>query len=87
MQVQKKDGRLEEFDRNKLKQSILAAGANENEAESITVQLESWAPSMPINNAVHSQVVRAKTIELLKITNPVAVKTYEEYRKEAGSAT
>jgi len=87
MQVQKKDGRLEEFDRNKLKQSILAAGANENEAESITVQLESWAPSMAINNAVHSQVIRAKTIELLKITNPVAAKTYEEYRKEAGSAT
>jgi len=81
MQIQKKDGRLEEFDRNKLKQSISAAGANENEAESITAQVEAWAPSMAINNAVHSQVIRAKVIELLKTANPAAAKTYEEYRK------
>ena len=82
MQIQKKDGRLEEFDRSKLKQSILAAGTNENEAESTTAQVEAWAPSMAINNAVHSQVIRAKTIELLKTTNPTAAKTYEEYKKQ-----
>jgi len=83
MQIQKKDGRLEEFDRNKLKQSILAAGANEDEAESITAQIEAWAPSMAIDNAVHSQVIRAKVIELLKTANPTATKTYEEYQKSS----
>jgi len=81
VQVQKKDGRLEEFDRNKLKQSILAAGANESEAESVTAQIEAWAPTMAVNNAVHSQVIRAKAIELLKIANSAAAKTYEEYKK------
>ena len=83
MQVQKKDGRLEEFDRSKLKQSILAAGAKESEAESTTAQVEAWAPSMAINDAVHSQVVRAKVIELLKTANPTATKTYEEYQKSS----
>ena len=83
MQIQKKDGQLEEFDRNKLKQSILASGADENEAESVTAQVETWAPSMAINNAVHSQVIRAKVIELLKTANSTATKTYEEYRKTA----
>jgi len=82
MKIQKKDGRLEEFDRNKLKQSILAAGANENEVESIITQVEAWAPSMAVNDAVHSQVIRAKVIELLKTANPTAAKTYEEYRKK-----
>jgi len=82
MKIQKKDGRLEEFDRNKLKQSILAAGANENEVESIITQVEAWAPSMVVNDAVHSQVIRAKVIELLKTANPTAAKTYEEYRKK-----
>jgi len=82
MQIQKKDGRLEEFDRNKLKGSILATGANENEVESITTQVEAWVPSMAINNAVHSQVIRAKVIELLKTANPTAAKTYEEYKKK-----
>lgn len=81
MQVQKKDGRLEDFDREKLKKSILLAGASEAEAASIAERVETWAPTMAFNNNIHSQVIRAKTIELLRQTNAVAAKAYEGYKE------
>lgn len=81
MQVQKKDGRLEEFDREKLKKSILSAGVSAAEAELIAGKVETWAPTMVFNNTIHSQVIRAKVIELLRQTNAAATKTYEEYKK------
>ncbi len=81
MRVQKKDGQEEEFNREKLKKSLLAAGATESEAESVALKIEEWAPTVAFNDVVHTQVIRAKVIELLGQINSSAAEAYESYSK------
>jgi len=83
LQVQKKDGRLEPFDRNRIKNGLIKSGASEAEAESITSQVENWAPTMAMNNTVKTADIRTKVLELLKAVNPTAGAAFEAYRKPA----
>ncbi|MFZ5365950.1 MAG: ATP cone domain-containing protein [Patescibacteria group bacterium] len=81
LQVQKKDGSLEPFDRNKISAGLLKSGASAAEAESITVQVESWAQGAAQNGIIHSLEIRNKVLELLRGVNPTAAAAFESYQK------
>ncbi len=81
LQVQKKDGSLEPFDRNKIKNGLLESGASAQEAETIASQVEVWAQTAAVNNVVKTADIRTKVLELLQSANPTVAASFEAYQK------
>ena len=84
LQIQKKDGRLEAFDRNKVLAGIVKSGALTEEAESITVQIETWAQDAAQNGVIGVLEIRGKVLEILRSVNPEAAARFESYQKPQG---
>lgn len=82
IEVKKKDGRLEDFDRNKLSDSVVKSGVPSAEAEKIAVQVESWAQDEAIDGVVSSNDIRIKVLDLLRSVNTEAATSFEAYNKE-----
>lgn len=76
----KKDGMLEDFDRNKIVNGVVKAGAAAEEAEKVASAIEAWLPAAAAN-MVKSQDVRTKVLEVLGTVNPVAAAGFEAYQK------
>lgn len=81
IKVEKKDGRMEDFDHNKVSSGIVKSGASPTEAETITNQIETWAQSVAVNGVVKSSAIRTKVLELLRSVNPEAAASFEAYKK------
>jgi len=77
----KKDGSLEDFDRNKVSSGAVKSGASSAEAESIAAQVETWAQSAAVDGVVKSSDIRAKVLELLRAVNPEAADNFAAYKK------
>lgn len=81
LKVRKRDGRLQDFDRTKIANSIAKAGGLPGQAEEIAVQIENWVAGAATAGVIDSSAIRARAIELLQRTNPQAAETFEQYRK------
>ncbi len=79
--VRKKDGGLQDFDRNKVFGSLMRAGGSQEEAEKVTREVEAWLPNVAVEGVVDSQAIRAKVIEILRPLNPTVAGDYEAYKK------
>lgn len=79
--VQKKDGSLEDFDRNKILNGIVKSGAMPEQAESVTKQVESWVQNVVVDGVVKSSDIRTKVLEVLKTVNPQVATSFETYQK------
>lgn len=81
VKVQKKDGRLEDFNRDKVNRGVVKSGASSEEAENIAAQIETWAQGAAVNGVVKSSDIRIKVLELLRPVNSAAATTFEAYKK------
>jgi len=81
--VQKKDGTLEDFDRAKIVNGAVKAGATEEEAEKIASEIEAWLPTVAEDEVIKSVDIRTKGLEVLKSLNPDAAAKFESYQKPA----
>jgi 2-phosphoglycerate kinase len=81
LKVRKRNGHLQDFDHQKIANSIAKAGGLPEQAEDIAVQVENWAQGTAVDRMVPSSEIRNKVLELLRISNPEAAKSYEQYRK------
>jgi len=81
LRVQKKDGRVEGFDIDKIKKGIMASGATEVQVQNVAAEIESWASTHSINGIVRTPDVRAKLIEILGGVNPKAKANFESFKK------
>lgn len=81
IKVKKKDGRLEDFDRNKVSGGVIKSGASPEEAKNIAAQIETWAQSAAVDGVIKSSDIRPKVLELLRSVNPKAAATFEAYKK------
>jgi len=79
--VQKKDGSLEDFDRNKIVNGVLNAGGSAEEAEKVASEIEAWLPAGAVNGVVRSLDIRTKGLEVFRGLNPTAAATFESYKK------
>jgi len=79
--VQKKDGQLEDFDRNHVFQSVVKAGGTNEEAEKITAEVEAWLPGAVVAGVIPTQAIREKVLELLRPLNPVVAGDFEVFKK------
>ena len=81
IKVQKKDGRLDDFDRSKISGGVVKSGVTAEQAENIAVQIESWVQTATVNGVIGSVEIRNKVLELLRLVNPEAAASYEDYHK------
>jgi len=81
LKVQKRDGSVEDFDREKLKNGILMSGGTQEQAETIASQIETWATTAASNGVIKALDIRSKLLELLGPVNPAAKTAFENYRK------
>lgn len=80
--VQKKDGQLEDFDRNHVYQSVMRAGATNEEAEKVTAGVEAWLPGAVAAGVITTQAIREKMLEILRPLNSVVAGDFEVYKKQ-----
>jgi transcriptional regulator NrdR family protein len=80
--VKKRDGSLQDFDRNKVFNSLMQAGGSQEEAEKVTKDVEAWLPNVAVEGVVDSQAIRAKVIGLLGPLNPTVAGDYEAFKKQ-----
>jgi len=85
-QVQKKDGSLENFDRNKIVNGVVKAGGSAEEAEKVAAAIEAWLPTVAGAGVVTSTQIRAKVLEVLRTVNPTVATNFENYQKPAEPA-
>lgn len=79
--VQKRDGTLENFDRNKVLIGAIKSGASNAEAESLVLKVESSLQSMAINGVIKSPSIRTQILKFLRDINPKVGSSFEYYRK------
>jgi len=80
-QVQKKDGSLVDFDQNKIVTGVLKAGGTQENVQKIAADVETWLPTIAINNVVKTSDLRNKIIEELRTVNPSTAANFESYQK------
>jgi transcriptional regulator NrdR family protein len=81
LKVQKKNGTAEDFDRNKILNGVLKSGAAQDQAETVTAQVEAWAQTAATNGVINSSDIRMKVLEVLRGVNPQAAASFESYQK------
>lgn len=81
MQVEKRDGRLEEFDRAKIVRAVTAAGLSAGDAEALASEVETWATEVAEEGVISSLKIRNRVADLLQERATEAADRYQEYRK------
>ncbi|MBN1331857.1 hypothetical protein JW978_03160 [Candidatus Dojkabacteria bacterium] len=82
LMVRKTDGTTEPFDRNKIKNGVMKAGATEEQAEDLTAQVETWAQEAAVDGVIATSEIRTKGLEILGQLNPEALESYKEYEAQ-----
>jgi len=81
LQVEKKDGSLEEFDRGKIARGVQAAGLSAEDAESLAAEVETWAGIVNEGGVISVARIREKVLELLDEQDPEVAQRFREYKK------
>lgn len=81
VKVQKKDGRLEDFQRAKVVAGVMKSGADFDQAQEVGRQVEAWVGGAAVNGVITSEAIRQKVLEVLRAVNPTAAAAFEAYRK------
>lgn len=80
VKIKKRDNSLEDFDREKLRRSVLAAGLSKENANDIVNQIETWVQQG--EDVVSTAQIRSKVIDLMESKDPEATKNYKSYKKQ-----
>lgn len=81
LQVEKKNGQLQPFDKSKVAAGLIRSGASVEEAENVASQVEAWAQTNGTEGVIKSLDLRAKVLEILKTVNEVVATAFESYQK------
>ncbi len=79
--VRKKDGSLEEFSRDKVYDSLLAAGLTPVDAEDLVKQIQAWVESS--DSTISTLEIRERSIDLMENKDVAAAQRYKTYQKPA----
>lgn len=83
--VQKKDGTVQDFDRNKILGGLTKSGASLEEAEKVTAQIEGMLAGIAVDGVIQTVQLREKVLEGLRAVNPTAAAAFESYQKPASA--
>lgn len=81
--VQKKDGSLQDFDRNKVVSGVLKSGGSNEDGEKVAAAIDAWLPIAAAEGAVKSLDLHTQVLKILRTVNPTAAASFESYKKTA----
>lgn len=81
IKVQKKDGTFQDWDKNKVLNSVAQVGLSPVETDAVSSLIESWVIKNATGDVIRSEDVKAKVIELLTVINPSASQAFAAYKK------
>ena len=76
------DGSVEVFDREKIKQSLTAAGVDDKNAEDLTSEVGLWVIGEAQEDMVKSEKIWKQITEILEEFDPKIAETYKAYREK-----
>lgn len=79
IKVEKKDGRIVEFDGSKIASALGRVGLEQVEAEKVASQVEAWAETAAVDGIIKASAIGEKVLELIP---PEAVEEYKSFKKE-----
>ena len=77
LQVQKKDGRVEDFDKSKITGALGRVGVSSDEAQKVADQVEAWA-KISGGGSIRTSEIRDKVLALISPEAAVAYKEFEQ---------
>ena len=80
LQIEKKDGSSQDYDRRKLLTSLIRAQATPEQAMRVSTEIETWLVSLNVQS-VKSDEIKARILQDLQKVNPDAAHAYEVYKK------
>ena len=83
--VQKKDGTLEKFDKNKILNGAIKGGGSPEDAQKVLEGIEAWLPKTVVDGVIKSVDIRTKGLEILDTVNPEVAKSFKSYQKSPSS--
>lgn len=81
VQVRKKDGSLEDFNREKVYNSLLAAGLSPVDADEVADEIQVWVAGS--DQIISTLEIRERSIDLMKTKDVTAAERYKAYKKLA----
>lgn len=79
--VLKRDESLQDFNKSKIVDVLVHAGADYMDAVSLADKVEEWLPSVSTDNVIGHEKLRAKVLELLTALNPDLAQKFESFKK------
>lgn len=81
LQVQKREGGVEDWNFDKVLASITKAGVLLEEAKHTAYLVEAWAQKNAQNGIISFSEIRDKVTQFLRVIDPVIADAYESYKK------
>jgi transcriptional regulator NrdR family protein len=81
--VLKRNGVLQDFNRNKIINGLLKAGASNAIAEKVAREVEKWLPTAAENGTIDSIRIRSQVVNALRRLSPVTASSFDSHRKSA----
>lgn len=77
--VEKKDGRIVDFDKSKIASALQRVGLGAPEAEKVADQVETWVETAAVDGVVKTSDIRAKVLQLIP---PEAAGEYKSFETD-----
>lgn len=82
IRVVKKSGRIEHFDKNKVRNSLLKAGATDKEANEVIKSITNWVRKSARFGVITSKEIEGKLIELMETRNQKATISFLKFARK-----
>lgn len=80
MKVKKNNGQVVDFDKEKIKKVLVAAGLQETEADRVATEVETWAENTG-KETVEAREIKQKIISLLPSEVVLKIRNYIKQRR------
>jgi len=81
LKIKKKDGRIEDYNEEKVRKSLIKAGTSENDAKTIASKTTEWVREKAKQGAVETSKIRGKVLEQLRTVNNQIAEKFRTFVK------
>ncbi len=81
LKVKKRDGKTEDYSEEKVKKSLMKAGASENNAKTVASKITKWAKEKAKKGAVATSEIKNRVVEQMKTVNSGVAEKFRTFAK------
>jgi len=81
LKVKKRDGKTEDYSEEKVKKSLMKAGASENNAKTVASKITKWTKEKAKKGAVATSEIKNRVVEQMKTVNSGVAEKFRTFAK------